>query len=148
MKILNNKGFTLVELIATIVILVLVMSIGSYAITGLIKKSKETNYKILIENINNAVEGYYQECKYSDVGLIDCPDAGADGYYSTTLGTLVEYGFLKGNSEVGTGANKVMTLVNPNDNENISNCIVKYKYGDGKVIVVAGSTGGACPTGY
>ena len=59
----NTKGFTLVELIATIVLLSLVMGIGAFSITQIIKSAKEKDYKLLIENINNAAELYYQECK-------------------------------------------------------------------------------------
>ena len=48
---MNNKGFTLVELIATIVVLALVMGLASYSIVGIIKRSKEKNYELLVTNI-------------------------------------------------------------------------------------------------
>lgn len=68
----NNKGFTLIELIATIVILALVMTIGSFSITAIIKNSKEKEYSLLLKEINNAVEIYYQECRYADSDNAKC----------------------------------------------------------------------------
>ena len=40
MRKYGNRGFTLIELIATLVVLVLVMSLGTYSITGLVQKSR------------------------------------------------------------------------------------------------------------
>ena len=42
----NNLGFTLVELIATIVILALVMGISTYSISAIINNAKEKNYEL------------------------------------------------------------------------------------------------------
>ena len=42
-NILNRKGFTLVELLATIAILAIVMGIATFSITAIIKNSKEKN---------------------------------------------------------------------------------------------------------
>ncbi|MBQ2873431.1 MAG: prepilin-type N-terminal cleavage/methylation domain-containing protein [Bacilli bacterium] len=138
MKRLGNKGFTLIELIATLVILTLVMGLGAYSITGLITSSKKKDYELLIKEINNAVEIYYQECRYVNN---NCS-------YEITLGFLVDNGYLKGNSEITDGEdNKYKnTLINPNDNVNISNCKISYEYKNGKVSVSAVDTSGSCPT--
>ncbi len=61
---MNNGGFTLVELLATIVLLALVIGIASYSINAIIKNSQEKNYQLLINNIYDATEVYYQECKF------------------------------------------------------------------------------------
>jgi len=133
MEKLNRKGFTLVELIATIVVLAIVMGIGSYAITGLIQRSKEKDYELLIEEVNNAVEGYYLECKYVNNNCVS----------EITLGYLVNNGFLTGNS-----TDNDMGLVNPMDNVDISGCKIKYTYSNGKINVVAVNPKGSCPSSY
>lgn len=122
MKKSNNKGFTLVELIATIVILALVASIGSYAIVNLINKSKEENKLLLYKEIESASELYYQECKYMK------PDkSGMDCDMKVPLGYLVEWGYLKGNS-TNNG------LVDPtNENIDISNCNISISYTNSKI---------------
>lgn len=135
---LDNKGFTLVELIATIVILVLVMSIGSYSIISVINSSKNENYNFLINEIKNASEIYYHECKYTKSDDMDC-----DG--TINLGYLVSYGYLKGNSSDSTDK---YTLVNPKDDVNISNCQIRITYASGKVNVESLGSGGSCPTEY
>lgn len=145
---MDNKGFTLVELLVTIIVLTLIMSIGTYSITQVMKNAKKKDYELLITNIKSGVELYYQECKYAYSGLITCPQAVSSGgidYYNVLLGDLVKYGFLKGNSTNSSGG---YALVNPNDNENIENCKIKYSYKDGKVSVIAVDATGSCPTGY
>lgn len=146
MNKLNNKGFTLVELMATIVILSLVITIGAVSITSLINNAKEKNYDLLVEEIKNAVEEFYIECKFDSDSTISsiCPPL-SGGYYETTLKTLVTSGFLKGNS---TDNDKKFTIVNPKDNENIENCWIKYKYEGGQIKVQAITTTGSCPTTY
>ena len=139
MKKLDNKGFTLVELIATIIVLSIVLGIGAYLMIGLIENSREKDYELLIKNINSAVELYYQECKYGNVGY-DCQN-------EITLGFLVTNGYLKGNSE--DNENKFI-LVNPKDNVNISNCKIKYTYSAGKINVEVVESPGfdSCPDNY
>lgn len=134
MEKLNKKGFTLVELIATIVVLALVVSISAYAITNIINSAKEKNYDLLIKNIKDASETYYQECKYSD---ITCND-------TVTLQYLVDYGYLKGN---GTKDNK-MVIVNPKDNINIGECSIAIKYEDGKLTIEDKTNNDSCPKNY
>ena len=190
MKKIDDKGFTLIELIVTIVILGLVLSIGGYSIIRVMNSAKETDYDLLIENIKAAAEVYYQECKYAkskasacvmigdtfvdgqitskdvtklrqyvngspvadeydfaiaDVnkdGVITSDDAelissyilGDESSYVGTfpdmskvsLGTLVKYGYLKGNAS--NGNNEDLGIVNPKDNSDISECQISIKY--------------------
>ena len=142
MEKLNKKGFTLVELIATIVVLALVVSISAYAITNIINSAKEKNYKLLIKNIKDASETYYQECKYSNNTGIKCKDY-------VTLQELVNYGYLKGN---GTEDNKIdnkidnkMEIVNPKNNKNIGACCIAVKYEDGKLTIEKKTDNDSCP---
>lgn len=134
MKKLGNKGFSLVELLATIIILSLVVGIAGYSVTTIMKKSKEKDYQILVNEIKDAIELYYQECKYSSGIGISCPESvdfmGNDSY-SITLNVLVEYGYLKAN---GTDSNGDSILVNPIDKEYIGDCSLQYMYSNGKIV--------------
>ena len=132
---MNKKGFTLVELLATILILAIVLGIGTISITSIIKNSKEKNYKLLVTNIKDAAELYYQECKYSNNSGITC---NANG--NVKLGDLVTYGYLKGNKQDETNSKKY-TIVNPlidKENEsNISCCIIKVEYTNKQIKISA-----------
>lgn len=136
MKNINNKGFTLIELIATILLLALVMGIGVYSISKTIQKNKDSSYQLLIKEIKEAVNTYYQECKFIN-----------DNCNNTiTLGYLVEQGFLKGNKTNETGANKdKYTLVNPNTGNNIYDCNIQWSYSAGEINITDRS-GGNCPS--
>lgn len=140
----NNKGFTLIELIATIVILALVMGISTYSISAIIKNSKEKNYELLINNIKDAAENYYQECKYSNNTGITC-STDDEGKLITKLESLVTYGYLKSNDTDSSSSQKI---VNPKDNEDITNCQIKITYSGGNINVVANEPTGSCPTEY
>lgn len=135
MKKLNRKGFTLVELIATLLILALVVGIGSYTITHIIKNSKEKNYQLLINEIRNAVEEYHIECNYG--GESDSCDS------EFVLGFLVSNGYLKGNFATEGGS---LELVNPLDDKVITECKISYSYSDGKYVITSKSSGNSCPS--
>lgn len=137
---MNNKGFTLIELLATIVLLVLVMGISAFAIVSVINNSKEKNYDLLITNIKDGAEVYYQECKYANNSGITCSSNG-----NVSLGDLVKYGYVKGNDQDNKGK---YSLVNPNDNEPINSCVINVAFSGGKVRVSAVTTSGSCPTEY
>ncbi len=150
---MNRKGFTLVELLATIVLLALVVGISSYAITNIIKSSKEKNYNLLISNVKDASELYYEECRYADGNNsgITCT-VNADGSYQVTLGNLVSYGYLKGNGTIKSSTNEQnigkYTILNPKDNKSIASCKIKITYTSGKINVSAITTTGSCPVEY
>lgn len=55
---MNNKGFTLVELLATIVILGIVLGIVSVSVIGIINKTKEKSEEIFVKNIGSSVQSY------------------------------------------------------------------------------------------
>ena len=137
---MNRKGFTLVELLATLIILAVVMSLGTYSIISIINNSKNKNYDLLISNIKDSAETYYQECRFANNSGITCTKDG-DGY-TTTLGDLVEYGYLKGNS---TDDNKKYTIVNPLDDKSIATCQIRVSYNNDITITAINPTG-SCPT--
>ena len=137
---MNKKGFTLVELLATLVVLAIIMSIGAYSIIQIFNSSKKKNYEILLANIKSGAETYYQECKYANNSGITCTKSGSG--YTITLGNLTTYGYLKGNS---TDSNKKYTIVNPNNNKNIASCQIKVENTTSGIKVTAITTTGSCP---
>ena len=137
---LDNKGFTLVELLATVVLLSIIVGIAGISITTIIKNSKEKDYQLLVKEIKNAVELYYQECKFVNN---NCSS-------EITIGYLVDNGYIKGNS---VDIDDESILVNPNTGIDISNCSIKYSYNNGNMIIesngeisTCSNDGKCCPT--
>ena len=55
---MNRHGFTLVEMLATIVILSIVLGIASYGIINVIKSSQKKSEKIFVERVGGLVDDY------------------------------------------------------------------------------------------
>ena len=127
----DNKGFTLIELVVTVVLLSIIIGIGAYSITAILTTAKEKDYQLLVKEIKTSVELYYQECKYVNSF---CED-------SITLGYLVDNGYLKGNSDN-------LGLVNTKDNNDIRNCRITFEYTDGNIIIssLGQNSTSSCPT--
>ena len=62
---LNNKGFTLVELLAVVVLLSILIAITIPSVNYLIDKSKEDNYNSLKKNIISAAKVYLSDNRYN-----------------------------------------------------------------------------------
>ena len=95
----NNKGFTLVELLATIVILSLVLEITVYIALNAINKSKENSYQVTINNIEKNAENYLLENK-DRLFYISQNDTDYE-YQCITVQNLLDLGYLK-NNIIGT----------------------------------------------
>lgn len=61
MKIINRKGFTLVELLVTILIIGLVIGISSFAVVTIINNSKAKSRDITLANIKSSAKSYSLE---------------------------------------------------------------------------------------
>lgn len=55
---MNNKGFTLVEMLAVVVILGIVMGIATNGVLSYIETSKKKSEKIFVDKIENAIKSY------------------------------------------------------------------------------------------
>lgn len=93
---MNNKGFTLVELLAVIVVLAILVGIGTASVFGAMKKAEERATKIRRESVVEAGEMYgyklnLKQCSdnfnaanptsvdigcYEEVDIIDLKDSG------------------------------------------------------------------------
>ncbi|MBR3161250.1 MAG: type II secretion system protein [Bacilli bacterium] len=61
---MNNKGYTLVELLATIVILGVIMGIATYGVIGVINRSKEKSERIFLNKLEDVIKTYIDENRF------------------------------------------------------------------------------------
>ena len=91
MKRLNNRGFTLVELLAIIVITALVLGIGIYGVTKLVKNSKEGALTISANSIKESANIYSDE----DSNRWLEPYKDDYSYFCVTIEELINRGIIK-----------------------------------------------------
>ena len=104
---LNRKGFTLVEVLAVIVIIALLGGIAIPNILSTINTSKNVSEKSMIENIKTASQQLYEEVEftgdiyqYQENGTITTTQITINNNsIETNLQTLVSNGFLSGTGE-------------------------------------------------
>lgn len=157
---MNNKGFTLIELLVTIILISILMTISTVSVIGLLNKSKQKSYDILIKNIETATENFYEECDNANlietkinafcVEKISTITNTNNKVATVSLKDLVNYGFLKSSSK----NNNNKTVTNPKDNNDIGDCkITITKNIDSKGIVTytitpVSNTNESCPASY
>ena len=167
---LDNKGFTLVEVLAVVVIIGI---LGGVAITGVlsaINTSKDASYNMMISDIVTASENMYNEVDFSD----DADDGAVFQYnnggnlgskvvissntINTNLQTLVSNGFLSGeengNKDKEDASNKNNRIIlDPKTRTDIGDCEIEIT----KTInnnntttydVKSKSSDSKCPTSY
>lgn len=132
---MNNKGFTLVETLAVLVILGIVLSIGGYSIVNYLSFSKEKSLNMFKENVKSGMINYYNECKYmsptdnicklNGISVIDYNNNNNNNTLTTTVAKLAEYGFLENQ---GKKEDDVLIVKNPITNKVINDCKVSITY--------------------
>lgn len=99
MKDINNKGFTLIELVAIVIILAVIFSFSFPSLLSSAKKDHEEKYKSLIDNVCLAGESYI----YSNID--DYNGLSNVGYViEINVSDLIRYGTLK--KEINSNTNK------------------------------------------
>lgn len=109
----KNKGFTLVELLAVIVILAILALIAVPNISGLLKKSRNNMFCKKVQSIEAAAKYYAQD--YEDKLEF------VDDMSSVKVATLLEYGYIK---EDNKNKNDV---ADPRDGSNLKEVEVTIK---------------------
>ena len=89
----NNKGFTLVELLAVIVVLSIVLGLTVYIALNAINKAKEKSYQVTINNIEKEAGNYLLENK-DRLFYISQNDTDYE-YQCITVQNLLDLGYLK-----------------------------------------------------
>lgn len=120
---MNNKGFTLIEVLMTLTIVALIMIIVLTNIGSTLSLSNEKAYELTKSNIINATKKYMLEC---DNNLIECNIKRNKNKTEITAKNLIKAGYFK-------------ELVNPINNHDLSNCLIieidknnNYKINDKK----------------
>ena len=131
-KNLNNKGFTLIEVLAVIVILSILMAIMVPSVGNIMKKNKEDNYQNLKDSIISAAKIYISDNRYQ-ITVGSCTTQNAKVAVLSinnvtltdskiTIQTLADAGNLKTTSDG--------KIINPKDKKslNLDNSYVVVKY--------------------
>lgn len=123
---MNNKGFTLVELLVTLVLLGIIATISITGVISVMNNSKNSEYKVLLKNIDTGAKMFYEDCEYGSLrgkklsnGDFVCNKNG--NKYEIPISTLIQYGFLTGDSNG--------RVLNPKDNKDIKDCPITISYG-------------------
>lgn len=82
---MNNKGFTLIELIATIALLAIVALISFVSITNVLEDRKNADCNTLVNNIKMATKEYVSDNRYNGISE------------KITAKELIDEKYLKGN---------------------------------------------------
>lgn len=139
MKI-DNKGFTLVEVLAVVVIIGILGGLTAKGVLSSINTGKEASYKLMINSIVTASQTLYEELEYGGSKIwsynydnnqnISKKDEvkinNNNNNITTNLQTLVSNGFLSGSSgftDEDESGNKY--LIDPKSKENIGICKIK-----------------------
>lgn len=126
---LNNKGFTLIELIATIAIITLLTIIVAPSVINSLNSGKNKSYEILVANIVTASKELYEEVYSNELLGVSTTlyensteiSIDEDDSITINLQTLVNNGFLS-----GTNKDETKIVTNPKENNgDIGNCKIK-----------------------
>lgn len=109
---MNNKGFTLIEMLLTITMIALIVVVVSFSINSTLSISKEKSYNILKNNIINMTNMYIMEC---EANTINCSNdyVWNDNRTSFYANKLVLRGYFSQEE-----------LINPINEKDISNCLI------------------------
>lgn len=165
MKI-DNKGFTLVEVLAVVVIIGILGGLTAKGVLSSINTGKEASYKLMINSIVTASQTLYEELEYGGSKILSYNydnnqnisqgnevTINNNNTITTNLQTLVSNGFLSGSSgftDEDESGNKY--LIDPKSKENIGNCeitITKVKANNETIYKVENrDTVDKCPVKY
>lgn len=147
----TNRGFTLIEVLATLAIIAILGLVAIPSVLSTIRKGENSSYYLLIGDIKVAGQQLFEELEYSKTTLFKYDSTGKtnesiqitkkgtnENQISTNLQSLVSNGFLTGvqnNEKFSANANDKVIL-NPKNNNDMGNCpikIIKKKDNKGKV---------------
>lgn len=75
----NNKGFTLIEMLVVVAIIAIVGIIATPSVLSMIRSSKDSSYNTLVGNIKTAAIELYQEKDYMGTNIYKYDNNGRTG---------------------------------------------------------------------
>ena len=116
---MNNKGFTLIEVVISIVIISLILIVTTNLITNTLAASENTTYKLVKNNIISAGYRYIEECTN---GVIQC-DFNYKNKNKFNASVLKQYGYFN-------------NLTSPIDNKDLGECLILEAKQENGVILI------------
>ena len=86
----NKKGFTLVELLAVIVIMSLIMMFVFPAIEGMIDNSNRRKYEAYEKSMTEYAKAYFEDSAINIIGLTLIKEKGLKGIDSECIGYVIK----------------------------------------------------------
>ena len=122
---MNNKGFTLIEVLAAFVLLGILATFATISVIDYLDAADTNAKELLKENIKAGMINYYNECKYLSTGVCDSGNFSYnDGkcMLELKISDLVNGGFLESQGDS-------TDIVDPTNNETkINECEVSITY--------------------
>ena len=116
---LNKKGYTLIELLAVILIIGLVLGFSTYGIIKAVKSSKEKVTTLSEKSIKEAAETYATEKNDDSNYWLDITDK-ENKYFCTTIEELMNKGLLDKKAESTKFKKSDFVLVKKNKVTNVN----------------------------
>ena len=116
---MNNKGFTLIEVLSVVILTSIVIVIIFTTFGTTFSASKEESYKIMKNNLLTAGYSYVNECK---LGTIEC-NFSFESNNSFTAKDLYNYGYFK-------------NLESPIHGKKLDSCLIFEVTEDNGVVVI------------
>ena len=116
---INNKGFTLVEVLVSLVVISMIMIITSSLVTSTLAVSENEAYKLFKNNIVSVSYDYVNECT---AGMIDCDFDFLDNN-SFKAEVLKNYGYFE-------------DLNSPIDGKDLGQCLILSAVKENGVVLV------------
>ena len=118
---IGKKGFSLIELLATILIISIIFSTGITFVTKTINKSKERSQILALNNIKKTASTYVEEYA-NDIAWIK-ENNNSNSYSCVSVNSLINKGYLSDkdiSSQAGISTSKYI-IISRDQNKNITN---------------------------
>lgn len=161
MRRLDNKGFTLIEVLSVVVIIGIIGLISVPSVISILNIGKDSSYDILVKDITVAAIQLHEEVSFVGTNLYHYNTGGntwvdiqSSNDITVNLQTLVSNGFLTGtnNPDKNGENNNLKIITNPKNGKDIGSCKIKIKkivednYNTSYTIVPDNSSDSFCPT--